>query len=129
MTSSITNADIEKRLSALETAVALLQKGQDHERELSSAHFKTLSTSIESLALKFDAFMVRYEQQHADPEQSPAGRALLEHIERVEAKVDGHSPVIADVQAIGKSFRFVVGGSLLTALVALLAILKTVGAF
>lgn len=83
-----TNAEIDRRLSALERDMALVQKEQSHLRELFSAKFVVIENGLTLISSKLDALLSSSAQQSSDPSATPAGRAILADLEELHAESD-----------------------------------------
>ena len=122
-----TNADIDKRLSALEIDMALVKTEQGHLRELFSAKFDTLTHGLDTLSAKFDGLGSRIEQQASDPKASSAGRELLSKMSILEEESESRLEDHEDWRAVRRSWRLLAGGGLLMAVVNIVSLGRILG--
>lgn len=116
-----TNADIDRRLSALERDMALVQKEQSHLRELFSAKFTVVENGLSLLSAKLDTLLNSMTQQAGDPNATPAGRIVMGEIEELRGESEERREDHEAWRSIRGAWKLIVPGGL--AMLAIQAVL------
>lgn len=83
---TVTNNDLERRVAAVESSLALVAQEQTHLREILHGGIQNISQQIALLSAKLDTITQQGEVGRSDPVATPAGRQLLAEIEAIKLR-------------------------------------------
>ena len=105
-----TNADIDKRLSALETDMALVKQAQEHQSAVTAANFKALDGTLSAIRADLRNFMSRVDDHSTNLTSSPVGREINKRLGDIENGVEERMIDHEDWQAIRRWGKWLVAG-------------------
>jgi hypothetical protein len=109
--------DIDKRLALVEQAQRLNDRAAD-------MRWTTIEKAIGSLTAEVRAFASVMQAESAEPEASPAGRAMSTSLNALASTVAAHDAFIQQTQGALRLARFAVGSSLIALVVSVLQIVS-----
>lgn len=84
--------DLDRRVQSLELE-------QKHLREVIGLRFDSMEKTMQLVSVKVEKLMADITLAMADPQQSAAGRAMLQDMSDLRGRVDGHHRRLNDTQA------------------------------
>lgn len=112
-------ASIDKRLALVEQAARL-------SGEAATARSAAHDAAINALGTKLDGAVSMWQTVSAEPQASPAGRALVADLEALSIKVEEHDDFVTSFSGALKLARFAFGTSIVSAVASILAILALI---
>lgn len=139
----VTNQDLDRRVGHVEQVldqhgvrmhelagdVNVIGLKVEHSQEMIRVRFAGLESKVDSQSAKLDAILEQGRASREDPAATPAGRVLLTEIEELKTWKQGAQVTIDAARGVMSAWRIVAGGSLLTTLFAVVALLVALGLF
>lgn len=119
-------------LAGIDKRLALLEQAHGHQAKLAEARSMASDRALEALGVEVKSAIVLWQTVTAEPQASPAGRALasdieelrVKHIDDLRAKVDEHDDFMQQVLGTLRLARFALGTSLLALVVSVFQIAR-----
>jgi type I site-specific restriction endonuclease len=141
--SRVTNSDLDRRIDHLESIqdlhgtrlhelgneLAVVGLKVEHSQEMIRVRFTGLESKVDAMTAKVDALLEQNLNVRADATATPAGRQLLAKIEAIEVWQAQNGPILDSARYVMTAWKVVAGGSVLTTVAAVVAVLAALGTF
>lgn len=137
----VTNQDLDRRVGHVEAvqeahgirihelanSINVIGLKVEHSQEMIRVRFSGLEALVETVVAKLDTLAEKTTSSQVDPSSTPAGRQLLEDLEELRTWQRHHQPTIDSARSVMNAWKIIAGGSLLTTVAAVVALLVALG--